>query len=106
MTGLAVTRYGMHTGMLAPAGAPYSLVRLAGAVSKLSPLVIFYALSNVPGAGAKSQPTWSPGKPANKFIECMNACDKVEHEFLRLLCQITCGVIDIFKKKEKRPGDL
>lgn len=107
MTSLAISHYGIRSGVFAPLAAP-ALLRVASAISKLSvSLVGLYALSNVPAVEGKSMP--SMGKPVpgmtdwqrDGFIKCMNACDKVEAEFLRLLCYIGCGVIDVFKNKKK-----
>lgn len=102
MASLAISQYGMHTRTFSPLSAPLALIRLAGAVSKLSgPFIGVYALSNLHGAEAKRDPKWEPGKPQDQFVECMNACDKIEAEFLKLLCYAGCGVIELFKKKEK-----
>ncbi len=107
MSSLAISQYGVRPGVFGPLAAP-ALLQVASAISKLSvPLVALYALSNVPAVEGKSMP--SMGKPVpgmtdwqrDGFIKCMNACDKVDAELLRLLCYVGCGVIDVFKNKKK-----
>ncbi len=103
MTGLAISRYGMSTGMFSLLAAPFTLIQLADAVSKLSvPLIGLYALSNVPVADAKhhSKPTGGKGG-GDIFIDCINACDengKDAHEVAKLFCYGMCGLISLFKK--------
>jgi len=47
MTGLAISRYGMHTEMFTPLAAPITLIQMAGAntESKNMPLLVEYYLT-------------------------------------------------------------
>lgn len=101
MEALAISRYGMNSGVLVTLAASPSLLRLASTISKLSmPFIGLYALSSIPGINAKPGPRMTgKNKDDDSFVECMNACDKIEAEPMKLLCYAGCAIIDIFRKK-------
>jgi hypothetical protein len=86
MTGLAVSRYGMNTGTFSTLAAPFALIQLASAVSKLSiPLVGLYALSSIPAIEGKSMP--SMGKPTPGMTD-WQISSATEHDVIDLFTDL------------------
>lgn len=52
-------------------------------------LVVLAALSNLPQA-----------RGSDRFVNCMDSCDKIEADLGKLICQTACLFMDWFKNKK------
>lgn len=65
------------------------------------PIIAMVVLTNIPTASAVREARIEAAPPgvveANQFVACMDACDRIEHDFIKLICYTACLVLNIIK---------